>query len=406
MNVIPEWADAFGSQIAQGTTTDAEIASHYIYNPERWRVFVDGTRQFIQYGDVDQYTHNNSEHEIQPNAGETVVFETAERFRYTVQFELAATWAAAINQELQDGDRLRIGLFDDSDGWFIEHNDTHGVQEADLVVRSGGSESQRLENQDIHAPITTLARFLLETGWYRVTRQRWERSYPRDGEQKNPEIGTTGDTSVDGPEVGNFPLRYEVTAGSGTSNLTLRAGSTALVTYGDQSGRFREKTHSFEYSISSTDTWVPISALRIDPEREITSVQLQNTDIVAFSGSGDVRVMPIAVDPTKTDAGSWQTPIEHSDRNSVIEIAGTRTTPDVTTFPDNTGTVGTSADNPGGYQLGYGSWYTSGTGSKSSVSSGATTRKREVTGGDVCVFLANASTTGDMTVEVISEQDF
>jgi hypothetical protein len=35
----------------------------------------------------------------------------------------------------------------------------------------------------------------------------------------------------------------------------------------------------------------------------------------------------------------------------------------------------------------------------------AATRKREVTSGDVCVFLANASTTGEITVEAF-EQDF
>lgn len=403
------WQDVFDKQVAKGTSTDLEIAAHYQFNPERWRVFVDGTRQFIQYGSIPQYNHSGSDHQLLPGAGETVVMETTERPRYTVQYELAATWAASISQPLQAGDRIRIGFYDGIDGWFIEHNDSHEPLEADFCVSVGGSIVQR-STEEIARPFTDFTRFLLRTGWYRVTRQLWEQSYADDGTQENPEIARTGDVGTDGPEVGNLPLRFEVTAGAETTNLELTAGSSAVVTYGDLSAKVREKTHSFEYTFATTGTWVPVGALRVDPDRGITSVQIQNTNIVAYgSDTGDVRVMPMAVAGEKTDAGEtdgWNTPVEHSEDNSVVEIAGTRTSPDVSTFPDSTGTEVTSADNPGGYQLGYASWYSSGTGSKTNVSSGAVTRKREISSRDVCVFLGNASAAESITVEVVTEQDY
>lgn len=405
MNIIPEWADVFDRQVSKNTTSELEIAAHYQANPERWRCFVDGTRQFIQYNDIPQYTHTGSDHELAPNAGETIVFETTERPRYTVQYELAATWAASVNQELQSGDRVRVGLYDGVDGWYFEQTGDHNPGMGDFVVESGGVVQERT-TEDINAALTEFARFFLGTGWYRVTRQRWERSYPKSGYQQNPEIARTGDVDVDGPEVGNLPLRFEVTAGGATSNLALTAGSCALVTYGGVSDRVREKTHSFEYTFNTTDSWVPVAAMRVDPNRSITSVQVANTDIVRFTGSGNVRVMPIAVAPSKTDASAWQTPVEQSPGNSVVEIAGSRDTANVSTFPDQSGGVVSSASNPGGYQLGYSSWYSSGTGSKTSVSSGAKTRKREISSRDVCVFIGNASATGSITAEVVTEQDW
>lgn len=400
------YTDAFGRRVTKRTNFESEIGSHYSYNPERWRLYVNDNRQFIQYNSVNQYAHNGSEHVLSPSSGETLVLESSERPRYTVQYEIAATWALALTQELASGDRLRVGLYDGTDGWYLEQTGSHAPDTADLVVESAGTVTDRATDVDIHTATTNLARFLLRTGWYRVTRQIWERSYVVDGDQQNPVIGRTGDLDTEGPKVGNLPLRFELTASSTTQDLSLRAGSTAFITYGDPGERVRQKTHSFTASIGTTGSWVPVHAIRVDPSREIVNTQIADADIVAFSGSGDVRVMPVSVDPSKTDASSWQTPVEHSAMNSVVEIAGSRSSPAVTTFPDSAGGVVSSAANPGGYQLGYSSWYATGTGTKTNVFSGGKTRKRGIESGDIAVFLANASTTGDITVEVITEQDW
>jgi len=48
--------DAFGNDISNRTNV-LDLAAHYPYSPERWRLFVGGTRQFPEYGSVTQYNH-------------------------------------------------------------------------------------------------------------------------------------------------------------------------------------------------------------------------------------------------------------------------------------------------------------------------------------------------------------
>jgi len=50
------WTDAFGNQIALGTTNEADLGGHYSYSPERYRVEINGDRQQIQYnGNPSQF---------------------------------------------------------------------------------------------------------------------------------------------------------------------------------------------------------------------------------------------------------------------------------------------------------------------------------------------------------------
>lgn len=408
MNPIEEWQDAFENQVS-GRTTVLNLASHYPYSPERWRLFVDGSRVFPEYGAVSQYTHTDDKHGLSPAAGETVIFESTERPRYTVQYELAATWAFATNQSLQGNDRIRVGLYDGSDGWYFEHRGDHADNEGDFVLERAGSEVYRKTNRDIHTPVTTHARLKIQTGWYDITRQIWERSYPDGGTQRNPEIGRFSADTARGSRTGNLPIHYEVTADASTSDLVFNAGSCAQVNLGTTTDFSRSKTAEFTTNVATTDTWVPIHAIRIDPAREIINTQLTNTDIVSFSGSGDIRVMPRAYAPEQLANGSggalvdgdFSTPPEHSALNSVIE-----STTAVAEFPDATGTTGPSAANPGGYQLGFASRHSSGTGSKTQTDSGSATPKREVSARDVCVFLAKAEVAGDVTVEYITQQNW
>lgn len=399
------YEDAFGKLIADGTTNEIDIASHYPYNPERWRLFVGGTRQFPEYGSVSQYNHASDVHELKPASGETVVLQTAERPRYVVQYELNASWACAINQSLASGDQIRIGLFDDNDGWFLEHNGDHADDKTvDLVVKRSGSEKVRTSHT-LPKPITNFTRLELRTAWYNIARQLWKQTYTSNGVQKNREIGRTSiDDGTKGPAAGNLPLRFEVTASGSTSGLVLEAGSTAIVTEGSVSGITREKTAEIKTSdttIDATGTWVPIAAIRRDTNRKIISTEITDITIAEFTGSGDVRLMAIAVDASETDASGFSTPPEHNSTNSVVEQ-----TQSVTTFPDNSGTVGGSASNPGGYQLGYAALYTSGQGSKTENERLASAKKRSVADDDVIVLIANATAQGDITLNYTVEQDW
>lgn len=387
--------DAFGKLIADSTTNHLNVASHYPFSPERWRFFVDGTRQFIQYNSVSQYNHATDVHELSPAGGETVTLETTERPRYVVQYEQDGTFAMSASQSLNSGDRIRIGLFTDNEGWFLEHNGDHASDsEVDLVIRRNGSEEAR-ETNELSRPVTDFTRYELRTNWYNVGRQRWAQTFSAAGSQNQQLIGTTSVDGGRGPQIGNLPMRYEVTAASGTSNLTVNAGSIGFVTLGDVESVTRVKSEHFNGDIGSGNTWVPFGyGLRIDPDRDITNVQLTDVQVQEWGGSGDLRVIAQSFDPSKvadsngnqlTDS-DFSTPATLSSQNSVMQE-----TTNIAQFADSSGTVGTSASNPGGWQVGFSSLYSGGQSQNASVTGANRQRKRQISDRDIVVFLAFAT---------------
>lgn len=414
-NPIDEWTDAFGKQVAV-TTNEADIAGHYPFNPERWRLLVNGSRGFVQYENVDEYTDIVDAHQLTPQAsGDVVRLETAEKYRYVVQYVIEWSAAFQVNQALQPGDAIVLGYGDPdlenstddhpgpaADGWFLHWHsglDDKAVRLAEY--RSGEAVSET--TVDTVKSLQDWVRYAAETNWYNVGETEFVETFTEaeGSDQRNRKLGKVGPPDGKGPEQANQSICASVKAGDGAGSLTLEVGSVGLRTLGQVGPITRQKTHTFNASISTTNTWVPIHAFRIDPDRDLVNTQIADTDIVEFSGSGDVRVIPIAVDPSKVDASGWSTPPELSPTNSIVEVAGS-----VTTIPDQTGTTGGSASNPGGYQLGFSSWHSSGSGSKTSVSSGSATRKRQLSHGDVCVLIANATASGEVTGEIVTEQDW
>jgi len=150
--------------------------------------------------------------------------------------------------------------------------------------------------------------------------------------------------------------------------------------------------------------WAPIAAVRINPNEVLVNVQITGFQVIESDDNTDVQLLAIAVDSDNTDASNFRTPVEHSEQNSVLEI--TDTTGDVTTFPDADGNVVNNTANPGGYQLGYASQYTEGTGTNERRSGEGRMRKRNIYNGDVAVILAKAGTATDITFEHNTEQDW
>jgi len=142
-----EARDVFGSDVSKTVTNTSNLAGHYSYSPERWRLFdggkATGDRLEPEYNTVDEYNHTGDYHELKPAAGQTVIFESAERYRYVVSYEVEASFTLAINQELQGDDYVRCGFYDGTDGWFIEHNGDHAPEEVDMVLLRAGSEVYR-----------------------------------------------------------------------------------------------------------------------------------------------------------------------------------------------------------------------------------------------------------------------
>lgn len=407
---IPEldnWEDAFENQIADRTNV-LDLAGHYPYSPERWRLFVDGTRQFPEYGSVAQYNHAGDYHELNPAAGETVTFESAERPRYVVAYELSATWAFAVNQSLASGDSIRVGLYDGRNGWYMEHTGDQADDIADFVLERDGNEVYRERDRDIHAPVTRNARLRLVTGWYDITRQRWVRSFSDQGGQQNPDIAEIS-TDKRGSKTGNLPAHFSVTASGSTTDLVLEAGSTALVNLGRTTPLKRTNQHTETVTLDATGTWVPLLAFRADPDRDIVNTQLIDIALNEFGGNADVQVAVQGFDPSKVldstgdelvDA-DYATPEIFLAENTVIE-----TTTNVEQIPDETGSTGTSQTNPGGIQLGADTLSTAGGNATATNAGTPGVAKRPLYGRDVGVVLAFSSATGDVTFTLRYEEDW
>jgi len=348
-------------------------------------------------------------HELKPAAGETVTFESAERPRYVVQYELAATWAFAVNQSLTSGDSITIGLYDGSNGWYMEHDGSHSDTQADFVLERDGTEVYRRKDLDIFETVLNNARLKLTTGWYDITRQEWERSFPDDTGQNNKHILTTSAPDSRGSKTGNLPIHFEVTADANTSDLILEAGSAAQVNLGNTTPLLRTKQQTVTQNVDATDTYVPIFALRVDPDRNIINSQLVDVAIGEFAGNADIELSVHAFDPSNvldTDGNEltdsdFSTPAEFMRQNNAVEVSGA-----VEQVADSSGTTQTSMADPGGFQIGYDLLTTASGNDVTSEVNTSVLAKRPLYDRDIAVVLANAGATGDVTFLLRHEQDW
>lgn len=404
---LENWTDLFGTQIANRNNR-LDIGSHYPQNPERLRIFVDGTRQLRMYNTISQYNHAGPVHELIPGDNETVVLETTERPRYVVQYESRYTTACRLSRALQTGDMFRWGAWDGDDGWYIEHTGSDSAGEATLVGEQNGSQVQT-ETADLSAPLTDFTRLALRTAWYRVSRQEWQQSYAENGQQVNDTIGTTGDKDTDGPDVGNLPMRYEITRGTGNDPITLEAGSIAHAVLGSSRSITRDKKIFSTANIDTSGSWIPVKAFRVDPDREIVNVQLEGFTLEETSTSADTFLLFQAFDPSKV-ADSGGNPLEDADFDTPPETQATNSVIETTTAVDQVananGTVQTSVSDPGGYQLRASAIYTGVGQNTTGVEAPQAVTKRELSARDIGVVLAKSSSTGNIGYSTRFEQDW
>lgn len=411
--IQPGKQDVFGVPLRNVQRNVLDIASHYPINPERLRIFVDGSRVFPQYGSVAQYNHSGPHHELIPAQGETVTLETAERPRYAVGFEQLYSFALGLSRQLESGDLMRVGPYDDSDGWYLEHRGDHSPTECDIVVRSGGSDTVGEQDVSLKQAADEFSRIDLRTGWYRVTPQLWRESYANVSSLYTEVLGRS---SVDpGPETGNLPLRMQIMRGASSSALKMEAGSMALITLGDKTEIRRVKVHEVPFTTDASadgSTWFPRYAMRIDPARKIVDTQISSMGVQDYGGTGDIRILLTAhnpsnvlkTGPTTLADSDFAVPAEHHEQNSVIEETDTST---VTQAADASGTTVTSTTEPGGYQIGYASLHASGQGSTTNKTADTQRKKRGLYGGDYAVMWVRAENSGvDAQVNITTEQDW
>lgn len=429
MEYLDSSRDAFGWDVRLGTRNNADIGAQYPYSPERWRLSVNGNRKNIEYTNPAEYTRLTDGYEITPQAsGDVVRFETAERFRYVVQYVLEWSLAFQTNQDLTSGDVWAVGYGDadlenssddtpgpSADGWLAYQNSSHAADEARIAEYRDGTE-QDGRTVTLRKLPQTWGRLCGRTNWYNVgvttlaeTSAVADTRADDSGEpgpiQRNDPIGTVGFPGGKGPIDGNQHITATIKAGNSTSagSLSMEIGSAGLRTLGDVQSIVRDNPHLIRTDVANDvfGTWEPIHAIRVDPNRSNVNTQIANANVDKFTGGADIQVLVLAVDETLTDASGFSTPPEHASKNSAVEV-----TDSVTTFPDSTGTVVSTTTDPGGWQLGYASLFTSGGGKTETGTGQARTEKRAIHEGNVAVVLANAGGTGTVSVEITTEQNW
>jgi len=427
-DILERNEDAFDNLVVQGTTVEADLASHYTYSPERYRLFINGTRQFIQYdGNPTGFDDSGDTFDLTPqNSGDVWVYETAERFRYVVGYISEWSQALELNQSLGTDDSLIVGYGDAdlnnstddqpgpaADGWFVIHDSADADNEAELAEYRDGT---KVDSTDVTFTelFQTFGRLEGQTNWYNVGNTVLTETYTTgDGEQNNDVVGKVANNTGRGPTDGNQRFQVSLKVGNATSagSLTAEVGSFGLKTLGEVTGVLRTKTFDVTETYNgTTGEFEPVLAIRIDPDRQNVTSELSVLEPLKFSATDDLIIIAQLFAPENVaDSGGSQlvdgdfsTPNELSAQNSVIE-----TSTAVDQVADSTGTLQTSMTDPGGYQLGYGSLTSEGAGGGNArTSSRARTQKRTVTAGDYVVVMIRSDSTGDLKFDIQFEQDW
>lgn len=412
--------DAYGQQVTKNTRNLLNLPSHNPYNRESWRVAINDTFRNLQYNDYKEYKKLPDVHKLMPAQGGKVTFESTESPPYVVHYELWYSWAANINRTLQTGDVVRFGAFTDENGYFFKMNSTSGTDQGYMMVRRNGTNT-KAELVDLEESFTEFTRFELRSNWYNVGEQVWVQTTAnssREDVQQNNILGYTAPNGerTNGPELQQLPIRFEVERGATSSPLALFAGSTNVVVAGAVNPVRRGKTGRFTETVSTPDQWEPIYALRINPDNDFVKVELADVDLTEISTNTDFfvtaqshdpdLVLSDSGDPINTEGTGWSPPAPLSSTNNAIQV-----TSNISQAPNGTGTPVTATDEIGGFQVGWGSLYSTGNkGDAGSSSSQAV--QRPVFGSDVVVMWAkgqdegNSSFPADVSVEYVTEQTY
>jgi len=420
------YEDAFGKLIADTTTNKADLASHYDYNPERWRVRVDGTRVLPEYGSVAEFEDGTDEFRLKPSQGGTAQILTAEKFRYVVGYVTKPSFAFNTNRSLEGDDLVVVGygdpdlqnistglLGDNADGYFLVYDTSLSSDEVKTVVYRDGTAVAGPNIAPAEKAIDIWKRYAIDLNWYNVGETSFTETYTQNGSQQKIVRQMLSNDDGKGPTTANHRARFAVKRDANSSDLTLSTGSVSVITLGDVAAILRTKTAVAEYTFSTTNEWVPMLAMRIDPDRDNVTAQLTQTSVEKWGGSGDVEIVCQAHAAQKVLDGNgdpvpdadYSAPELHNGTNSVIQTA---TTVDQAAR-ESDGTTQTSitdSDGPGGFQIGYSSFRTSGSGQNTRESSVSTVQKRPINSGAVAVFWGRAENTATVTWRYDTDQDW
>jgi len=398
--------DAFLKQISDSTRNSLDLPSVYDVSPERYRLVIDGTRTTPT--DTTSFEDRQRDFLLAPAAGETVEFYSAERPRYVVGYEAAASWAFEGLTEIGTDDTVRIGVTDrDATGNGVNRayfEFTPG--ENRCVLERAGTEVDAMSFRFPDAiEYQSFVRPEIQYNAYDAGRWLFSLSYTHstNGVGEKQEIVDVAELAVDDAGATNeynFHLWFEVDSPSGTTELS--AGSMAYRVLGNTTATYRPKTSRHTgLSYGGSGDYEAVLAMRKAPDASNVFTELTGLELFLADGSGEAVI--VSVPESDTDASGFSVPSAQSAENSVFE-----TTTNVSQFPDSTGSVVTSAANPGGYQIAFSATEDAGSGGNRTQRTTSIRQKRELTQDNVGVLLVKRDSAASTTAKAIiqNEQDW
>jgi len=208
-----------------------------------------------------------------------------------------------------------------------------------------------------------------------------------------------------GPANFDGRITLSVQASNTNTGLTVDIGGATRRSFGKDQPTFRITDFGFVgQNIGTANTWVPLTAIRVDQSRLKIRADLAFIQILGYSENENVAIIAKAFQSpgvTFTGGDSWSTPDGVDDANSIIQ---TRT--DIDQFFDQSGTLTSTTNSPGGYIIGR---TAQGTGDKSHAPRGRTQPgilKRSLYDGDILLILGKATGTGNVDYEVKFNERF
>jgi hypothetical protein len=394
--------DAFDRPVTT-LSNKVDLPSSYPWSPERYRIDINGTRTHID--DTTKVTDRTRDFLVEPAAGDTIVFRTAERLRYVVGVEGLASWAWQLLTALGIDDQLRIGVSDlDGNGYYYEivGDGSAAGYTATAIIENADDGVVASESFNSPVPPTDFQRDAVQWNWYDVGRALFRKTYTEDGEQINR---TAAELSRDGEgttEASNLFLFFEFDAA--TSGQQLSVGSMSYLLLADVVPTARRKAIRYSgIGYGGSGDYEPGLALRLDQTKDNVFVNAMKIVVTGFDNTTGGESILIGVDPELTDASGFSSPDQVSDGSSVIEW-----TTNISTFPDSTRNPVSSAVGYSGYQINHSSINASGSDpTEGQIATSAKTRS-PIHGDDVAVLLvrpdSGATQSGLKAVIEIAEE--
>jgi len=406
--LFEESSDAFGQLVTKGTQNTLDLPAFYDFSEEWYRFIENGSRIKDPDANSTRFTDQDQQFLIEPQAGDTLQFKTAEAPRYIVGNDVDVSWSFQFLDELVDGsDEFRLfveGAFE------IEYDGAGNVTFRSLEDGSEKASTTVTPPNGLDSP----SRPQLEFNWYAVGRAEVTIDYTDGNKQltTDPATLTVDDDWLSDAPTGRMGFELDVS----NSGIRMEAGSMAYIPLTDTPPTGRPKPHVFssvELNQVPASGYGVVGAFRIDPERDNVFTTVTAVDVTAEEGV-DVELFLKAVPEGETDADFIDVqdnggtdgpayPRSNSPQNSVIQW-----TPNASTFPTRTYAIDGSTI-PNGRSVGASTEAAAGVGAGIQKTGRGFRRKRAVYKDDVVLMIGHtpdASTATDVDVFIETDQDW